>query len=204
MDDKELMTLLEIEEWEQLSYYEQFLTLMEQYEALDEERLFNILSKVENDNLISFIESYFEEIMMGIPDDNITLYKIFSSVKGVLVDLASASNRKSAALDSLAYELIRFQNWLMEDDLVECINLNDESVKRISIYDALICTRIELLNEGKYQLVFPEDIDYTIEEYDYISETDYDETDGSYDEEEDEDLYDAIIDPENPVIEEFE
>lgn len=207
MNDKELMALLEIEEWEEFTYYEQFLTLMEHYEVVDEERLFNILSKLDVDNCKSFIECYFEDLMIGIPDDNITLYKLFSTERGILLDIVSASGRDVAALDSLSYELLRFQRWIMKDDFLECINLNDNTTKRVSIYDALICLRIELLNVGKYKIDFPEDFDYQLEEYEYSSEVDYDGKNIYYDEEEEEeeeDLYSTMIDPENPVIEQFE
>lgn len=209
MNDKELMALLEIEEWEEFTYYEQFLTLMEHYEVVDEDRLFNILSKLDVDNCKSFIECYFEDLMIGIPDDNITLYKLFSTERGILLDMILVARRELAALDSLSYELLRFQRWIMKDDFLECINLNDDTMNRISIYEALICSRIELLNEGKYRLIFPNDFDYQIEEYDNASNVDCDEKDIYYDEEyeeeyEEEDLYSTMIDPENPVIEQFE
>lgn len=190
MNQKELMKILEIDHWEEIQYFEQFLLLMEYYNEIDEDIFFDIFSSLSADNRIFFTESFFEDMMTGIPQDDFSIYKIFSSVKAILTYMAKASGQNPKFLERYVYELLRFQRWITEGILIKCTNLTNQSVQEVNIYDALVLLRIELLNEGKYKIEFPEDLDYSIEEYLY----DYEDMNRD-------DLSDeTLIDPENPVI----
>ena len=159
MKKNEIMSILEIEDWGEFQYYEQFLLLMEHYDLINEEILNKAFTPTSCEDLSLYLEMYFDDIMTGISEDNIDLYKIFSTVKSILMEMASESKRQ------LVTEVYRFLGWMMEEKCVHCKDLLNNSVKEISIYEALMLFRIELLNEGKYELGFPEEICYHIDEF---------------------------------------
>ncbi len=195
MKRNELLDILEIKDWKEFQYYEQFLLLMEHYELINEEVLFKAFAKISPEDLSLFLEMYFDDIMTGIPEDNIDLYKIFSTVKSVLTEMAYAKDAMRI-MGQLVFELYRFLGWMMEDKRVHCRDLIENTVKEISIYESLILFRIERLNEGKYELNFSEEINFHIDEFEK-------EESVFPDEDTDQDMMDdesGLIDPENPVL----
>lgn len=197
MKKKELMNLLEIEGWEEFQYYEQFLLLMEHYNQIEEDIFVEAVFQISIDEIASFIEMYFDDMITGIPEDHMDLYKIFSTVKSILMAIATDANNDKRIANNLIHELVRFQSWVMEENRVRCIDLLDHTEEEVSIYEAFILFRLERLNEGKFEFHFPEDISYQIEEYEnndaYVFSED-DVLDGKSDEEH------YLIDSENPVI----
>ncbi len=194
MEKTELMEILELENWEEFQYFEQFLLLMEHYNEIDEEVFLEVFTQISDDELACYFEMYFDDMITGIPEDNMDVYKIFSTVKSILTAMAKEVKTSMRVADNLVFELIRFQNWMMEEAMVKCIHTQDDTVEEVSIWDALILFRIERLNIGKYRLQFPDDISYHIDEFEGAESHIFNDED-SMDEEE---TY--LIDPENPVI----
>ncbi|MCG8482896.1 MAG: hypothetical protein MJA31_06265 [Clostridia bacterium] len=207
MNESELLEVLEMNDWHDIQYCEQFLTLMEHWEEIDEDILIQVFSKMSAQECKPYIEYYFSDLMTGIPDDNLTLYKIFSSVKATLMEAANAIHKDSRALGNLAYELLRFQEWLMKGDFLVCSNASNEKIKKVSIFDALILFRIDQLNAGKFDIDFPDDLEYRIDEYEYDLDEDDKVSildDEDFNDFQEEDEFNGLIDEKNPVIEEFE
>ena len=69
-------------------------------------------------------DTYFEDILKGVPDDSIDFYTLLSTINQALAGLARSSNT-TEDLELYAEELFRFRNWYIYDSLVHCRNLNN-------------------------------------------------------------------------------
>lgn len=205
MNKSDILNMLEIENWNDVQYYEQFLLLIEHLEKINEDILIEVFSNMDSNECKSYIEFYFNDLMTGIPDDNMDLYKIFSSVKLTLCEAASAINKDARAVGNLAYEILRFQQWLTEGKLLVRTNTSNHT-ENMSIYDALLSYRMNQLNVGKYNIIVPDDFEYAIYDYEYDVD-EYSETilveDEDYNDFQEEDEYKGLIDEKNPLIEEI-
>ena len=63
---KDLLRKLEIEDLEDLAYFEAFCSLMEHEEQIDEEKFYDLLTGLEFETLCELMDAYLEEIMEKI------------------------------------------------------------------------------------------------------------------------------------------
>lgn len=209
------MELLELEEIEDFSYFENFSALMECDELLEYDLFFEILNSVGADTLSELTDTYFEDIMLGVPDDDMDIYTLFNSIRHTLLTLAkSTDSARNRAL--YAEELFKFRTWFLYEGMVRCTRVADGSVKRIAVSEAMTLYRLEKLSHDNYEYDFSEALDYELDDYALtVAEelesynTDFDEEEPerprSIDEREDDLFDDGLIDREFPVIdEEFE
>lgn len=207
LEEKKLLEELEIEDWSQIEYYDQFCTVMENYKVINETILIEIFLNKSSEEIKEYLEFHFEDLMTGISNDNIDLYKIFSSVKYLLLGVALSIGKSNKYLDILAYELLRFQTWIMDNEMVLCTDLTSKTKSYISIYESLLLTRLENIKAGSYEFIYPDTLDYPIDDYDIDmddQEDDLNEYDFNDMERDDDYEYNqGLIDFDNPVIDEM-
>ncbi|MFA5528083.1 MAG: hypothetical protein WC996_05660 [Peptostreptococcales bacterium] len=207
LEENKLLKELEIDDWPQVEYYDQFSTIMENYKIINEAILIEIFLTKGLREIKEYLEFHFEDLMTGIANDNIDLYKIFSTVKYLLLGIASSIGKDKKYLDILAYELLRFQTWIMANELVLCTDLVSKTKSYISIYDSLLLTRLENLKSGSFECIYPDALDYPIDDYDIDFDDQEEELDAyDFDDIERDDDYEysqGLIDLDNPVIDEI-
>lgn len=199
MDFDELLELLEIDSPEEFAYFEHIAALVEYDDEIPYDLFYRILADVESDTLIDMTDNYFEDILQGMPDDAIEIYTLLSTIRQALVGLARNSSNREERI-AFSEELFKFRNWYIFDSIVHIKRLSDNSMRDITVSEALSLARLEKLNEEQYRYDFSDCLDYEIDEYSISIDAELDE---QYEEiiEEDEDLYeDGLIDREFPVI----
>ena len=195
----ELLELLEIDSPDEFSDFEHFAALIECDEELPYEVFYKILADVDSDVLIDLTDTYFEDVLQGIPDDGIDIYTLLSTIKQALVGLAKNTSTREERI-SYVDELFKFRIWYIFDSIVHLRKLSDNSKKNATLSEALSMFRLEKLNEEQYRYDFSDCMDYEIDEYSISIDAELDE---EYEEiiEEDEDLYEeGLVDKEFPVI----
>jgi hypothetical protein len=199
MDFDELLDLLEIDSSDEFGYFEHFAALIESEEEIPYEFLYKLLADVEAETLIELTDSYFEDILQGMPDDAIDIFTLLGTIRQALVGLAkNAANRE----ERIAYvdELFKFRTWFIFESQVHLKRLSDHAKRTVTVFEALSLYRLEKLNEDQYRYDFSDCLDYEIDEYSISIDAALDE---EYEDiiEEDEDLYEeGLIDKEFPVI----
>lgn len=207
MNEKDLLELLDLAELDELNYFDPFAALIECNKEIPYELFFSVLSSINKRTMADLIDSYFEDILQGIPDENVDLYTLFSAIKQSLL-----YHLKSRTPDSwmlFVEELVRFRTWYVFDCLVSCTCATDGTTITSSVSEALALSRLEKLNEDRYDYDFSNCAEYPLEEYAMAIEPDFDDLDEEDDEfdefdefdEEDDDLYEeGLIHRHNPVI----
>ncbi len=199
MDFDELLELLEIESPDEFGYFEHFAALVECDEEIPYDLFYRTLADVDPEVLIDLTDSYFEEILLNIPDDAIDIYTLISTIRQALLGLAKNSSTREERV-AYADELFKFRNWYIFDSIVHLKRFSDNAKKDVTVSEAFSLYRLEKLNEDQYRYDFSDSLDYEIDEYSISIDTELDE---EYEEiiEEDENVYEeGLIDKEFPVI----
>jgi hypothetical protein len=199
MEIDELLELLEIDSPEEFGYFEHFAALIECDEEIPYELFYKVLRDIDTDTLIDLTDSYFEDILQGMPDDAIELYTLMGTIRQALSGLAKSSVTREERV-AFVDELFKFRNWYIFDSVTHLRRFSDNMKKDVTVSEALSLYRLEKLNEEQYRYDFSDSLDYDIDEYSISIDAELDE---NYEEiiEEDEDLYEeGLIDKELPVI----
>ncbi len=194
----ELMEAIEIENLDEFEFFEHFSALMECPDEIEFDMFAKILAEVDASLLYELTDNYFEDIMLGVPDDAMGLYSMLYTIRSSLCDAAKESNSRQ---DRIFYieELYRFRNWYLFDSVVKCRRLSDGLETEETLFDALALYRLEKLGEDKYDYDFTHALEYSVE--DYASASENREYDSVIDTEPDDDDFDeTLIDRDNPVI----
>lgn len=200
MDFEELLELLEIDSPDEFNDFEHFTELIEINEEIPYKMFFNVLVGVEPDLLADLTDNFFEDILKGVPDEEIEIYTLLSSIRQELIGLAKLSTNKE---EKAVYidELFRFKSWYLFDSIVYCTRISDNVKKELPINEALTLNRLEAFGEEKYRYDFSPSMDYEIDEYSIPLDASIDE---EYEEilEEDDDFYEeGLIHRDFPVVE---
>lgn len=199
MDFDELLDLIEIDSPDDFAYFEHFAALIECDEVVPYDLFYRILADVESDTLVDLTDTYFEDVMQGMPDDAIDVYTLLGTIRQALVGLAKNSATREERV-AYADELYHFRSWYIFDSVVHVRRFSDNMKRNVTVSEALSLYRLEKLNEDQYRYDFSDCLDYEIDEYSISIDAKLDE---EYEEiiEEDEDLYEeGLIDKEFPVI----
>lgn len=196
----ELLELLDIDAPEEFEYFEHLAELLECSEDISEDAFIEILSGVEQKVLNELLETYFEDVLQGIPEDALDFYTLMSTIRQSLLGL-SLSSPDSDQRRFFSEELFRFRTWYVFDSVVYCKNKTGGSASAIPVFEALALYRLEKLGEEAYEYDFAEALDYSLDEYSisfpYSIENEAAEgEDDDFEEEDDETLIDKIY----PVI----
>ena len=168
---EELLEILDIEEPEEFVFYENFADLIEYEGEITYDALFSLIKKVDMVNLGEFIETYLEDVLEGIPEeDGIDAYTFIVSVKMMLTGLAESiataeEDEERDELPIFVEELYKFRNWFIRDSIVHMSKENDKTIISVPLLEAIISYRIEKLNEDRYSYNFEDCVPYEIDEY---------------------------------------
>src|SRR5665647_3382667 len=117
MELEELLEILDIEEPEEFKFYENFADLIEYEGEISYDALYSLIKKVDTVALGEFIETYLDDVLEGIPEeDGIDAYTFITSVKMMLLGLAESiataeEDEERDELPIFAEELYKFRNW---------------------------------------------------------------------------------------------
>ncbi len=176
---EEVLELLEIDSPDQFEYFEHLAELIECPEEISYEAFYAVLSEVEPETLTELLDSYFEDLMKGIPDDATDFFTLITTIQQALIGLSQGSEFKEHK-HYFIDELFRFRNWYTFESIVRCNSLSDGLTTDVPVVEALSLYRMEKLGEKKYEYDFSDCMDYPLDEYTmYISDLtdDYDPDD---------------------------
>jgi len=193
MDFDELMELLEIESPSEFVYFEQFAELIESDADIPLETFTELFSEIESGILSELTESYFEDLLKFVPDDETELYTLLETIGTTMSSLAAGVDQEDAE-HVYAEEFFKFRNWYLYDGRVLCEDRTANTEVEYSVMEALTNYRLQSLGDGDYSYDFSEALDYPLDEYivslatlttDSYGDGDEDEDDYLDDEEED-------------------
>jgi hypothetical protein len=197
MNIEEVLELLEINSPDEFEYFEHIAELLECPEDISYEIFHAILKEVEVEILEDLLDSYFEDVLKGIPDDATDFFTLMSTIQQHLLSLVSEADDQDQKRQFID-ELYRFRTWFTFDSIVICKNKTDGLTINATALEAITLHRLEKLGEQAYEYDFSESIDYPLEElsikFSYAVEKD------EIDEDEDDDLAGKLIDKDFPVI----
>lgn len=210
MNIEEVLELLEIDSPDEFEYFEHFAELMECDEEISFNAFHEVISQVDSNTLTELLDSYFEDILKGIPDEATDFYTLMSTIKQSLLGLAASGFGQGRS--AFAEELFRFRNWYTFESLVHCEKEKDGAASDLPVLEALALCRMEQLGEEAFRYDFSDSMDYPLEEYSMTinraaegmdaGAADYGGGDPEYAEGEDfdEDFDEGLIHRELPVI----
>ncbi len=168
---EELLEILDIEEPEEFKFFENFADLIEYEGEIPYDALFSLIKKVDMVTLGEFIETYLDDVLEGIPEeDGIDAYTFIASVKIMLLGLAESiataeEDEERDELPIFVEELYKFRNWYTRDSIVHMTKEKDKTIISVSLLEAIVSYRIEKLNEEHYSYNFDDCMPYEIDEY---------------------------------------
>jgi hypothetical protein len=168
---EELLNILDIEGPEEFVFFENFADLIECEEEVEYDALYSLIKGVNMLTLGEFIETYFDDVLEGIPEeDGIDAYTFIISVKMMLLGLAESiamaeEDEERDELPIFVEELFKFRNWFTRDSIVHMSKENDQTIISVPLLEAIISYRIEKLNEEHYSYDFENCVPYEIDEY---------------------------------------
>ncbi|MCR4600925.1 MAG: hypothetical protein K5767_04215 [Clostridia bacterium] len=149
---EDILTECDIDSAESFKYFEQFAALMEYPEEIDYDTFIEIFMMPEREELRSMTESFFEDLIKGIPDDDLDLYSAVQSFKDTLILLSDMDHERSFGF--YADILFSFRSWLHDE---ESVNVHPESGgagRDVTPLEALMLYREEKLSGTKYEYDF--------------------------------------------------
>lgn len=195
---EETMKLLDIESESDFMYFDQFAALMEIEIPIDYDMFAELLLMMESDHLKNILQSFFEDMIKGIPDDNTDLYAAVQTVKDTLISLAALGQGRSFGF--FADELYKFRQWYLMPGIVSC-RLEDGGKERFAApCEALMLFREEKLSGAKYIYDFSSAMPELPDEYalDLLSEMSEDTCAEGEDDRNREELMDMLPDEYDP------
>lgn len=176
MTIEEIMEMLDIESQEDFKYFEQFAALMETDVDIDYDTFAELLLMMDLETLQDVMQSFFDDMVKGVPDDNTQLYAALQTIKDTLLSLAGLGRGRNVGF--LSDELFHFRQWYLMADSVFCQPEEGGTEKSLSPCEALMLFREEKLSGTKYSYDFSQGMPEEPDEYvlDLIAEMteDYD------------------------------
>lgn len=159
MKRDELYSLIDIETPSDFKYYENLELLLENDEKIDSYLLEELFYSLNGEQLIDLFQSYFNEIIRILPDNEDDLYLKFDVIKRKFLGiLEREKDRENVKI--LVSEIESFKKWFIEDRLVKCNNNTNTSIYE-AIYD-IYASKL-LNNDCKYD--FSNINDYKIDAF---------------------------------------
>lgn len=156
MDKTRLYHILDIESPDEFQYYENLAALLEEDEFIEENLIRDLVRDIDKERLAETVDSYFEEFLRHIPENENEFYITVESIKRVF-DGMIFEDMEDHEINDLCSEIARFRKWYIHD-----LNAFDRlSGKETNIRDA----RYDIVAAG----LLGEDSDY-----DFRTALDYD------------------------------
>ena len=158
MDKVRLYKVLDIDSAEEFRYYENLAALFEEDEFIEENLIKDLLREIEKEPLSEHMDSYFEEFLNHIPDNETDLYITVDSIGRMLGGMVS-ENMTDDDISELSSVIARFRKWYVHD-LNAFNKLNGEET---SVRDARYDIAAAKLLGEKADYDFRSALDYDLE-----------------------------------------
>lgn len=165
MTINDLLEMLDLEEGSQFEYFENMSDLVESEEEIDADVMYQLFKEVDMETMADLLNTYFDEILEGVPDDAAEVYTSIDSVKMSMIGMAKNIGDETDIV-RFAEQFAAFRNWYSIDSQVyvyEVGNYGEE--KCINMRDALTLSRCENLGGEKYEYTFDEALNFEMDEY---------------------------------------
>ena len=161
MDKTELYRKLDIDTIDEFRYYENLASLFEEDDYIETNLIKDLIKDVDKTVLAEHMDSFFEQFLGNLPDDETELYITVDSIGRAMTGMIS-EDMTSEDITALADEICRFRKWYVHDlNVFDRIKGEDISL-RDARYDILAAGFLG----GKYDYDFRSTLDYTVEGYD--------------------------------------
>lgn len=158
MDKVRFYRILDIDSPDEFKYYENFASLLEEDEYIEENLIKDLLKDIDCENLSEITDSYFEEFLKHIPDSETDLYILVDSMKRAFEGLIF-EGMDAADVSELASEIVKFRKWYVLD-----LNaFNRISGEETSVRDARYDIAAAKLLGDKADYDFRTALDYDLE-----------------------------------------
>ena len=161
MDKTELYNKLDIEHIGEFRYYENLASLMEEDDYIDNTLITELVKDVDKEVFAEHLDSYFEDFLKHIPDEESELYITVDSIRTAMEGMLS-DEMDSEDVGALAEEISKFRKWYVHDRSV----FDRISGEELSVRDA----RYNIVAAGflgeKYDYDFGAALDYDLDGYD--------------------------------------
>ena len=160
MDQEKFYKILDIDDPSEFIYYENVAALYEEDSAIENELISNLLSKIDMSVLLESTESYFEEFLRNLPEDESEMYLTVDSIKRELTGNMN-EDMTTEEIETLTEDIQKFRKWYALDTLIHD-KLNGEDV---SVRDARFgIVAAKLLGE-EYSYDFEPALNYDLKGY---------------------------------------
>ena len=161
MDKTVLYRKLDIDTIDEFRYYENLASLLEEDDFIEENLIRDLIREVDKEVLAEHMDSFYEQFLGNLPDDETELYLTVDSIGRAMTGLIS-SDMTDDDISALAEEISRFRKWYVHD-----LNVFDRLTgSELSVRDA----RYSILAAGflgeKTDYDFRSALDYSVEGYD--------------------------------------
>lgn len=153
MTQDELFELLDMEQPEDFSFFEQFADLVECEEDIPEELILEAVRGLDGETAAELIDNYFEDTENAAPDNADELISLLETIKQNLI-LCTNSLEDVNVKAEFANQLYEFRRWLHEDRKAKIGELP------CSVFYALTEYRGEKLGGGNISCDFSGAVDY--------------------------------------------
>ena len=161
MDKTELFKKLDIDIIEEFKYYENLAALLEEDDYIEENLIKDLIKDVDKVTLAECMDSYFDQFLEHLPDEETELYLIVDSIGREFAGLIS-EEMSAEDITALAEEISKFRKWYIHD-----LNVTDRITgSLINVRDArynIVAAR--LLGE-EFNYDFSDALKYSVEGYD--------------------------------------
>ena len=117
MDKTELYYILDIENADDFKYYENVSALIEEPKYIEQNLIKDLLKDIDVSVLSESLDTYFEDLLKNLPDEETDLYITVDNIKRVLLGRI-ADDMDSSEIEALAVEIGKFRKWYVLDSLV--------------------------------------------------------------------------------------
>lgn len=166
MNYEKLLEYLEIEHPSEFEYFENLADLTEADMEIAPEAVYQLFDGADKEVLCSLFETYFEEVLKSVPEEESQVYMLLDSVKTVFMGMCR-NLEEETDLVLLADEFCRFRNWYSMDSsvLVQASEQPGEKEAEVPLRDALSLVRVERLGGEKYEYDFEGALDFEMDQY---------------------------------------
>lgn len=166
MNYETLLEYLQLEEPAEFEFFENLADLIEADMEIAPEAVYPLFNGADKEVLGRLFESYFEDLLKSVPEEEAELYMLLDSVKMALMGMCrNIEEEKDLVL--LADEFCRFRNWYSIESVV-WVEDSEASAAReaeMPLRDALSLVRLERLDGERYEYDFEGALDFEIDQY---------------------------------------
>ncbi|MDD2217140.1 MAG: hypothetical protein PHW03_02410 [Eubacteriales bacterium] len=166
MNYDELMTILDIEEPEEFSYFENMADFLESEGEIERDALYRLIDRVDKNVLSDILIGYIDDVCENIPEGEVDLFLLFSNLKLSLSGLSKQSNKEDSITVILVDELLRFRHWYSQEKGVPCFAKDNKAQSNVvTVAEAVAMARLEKMGEEEFTYDFGDILEYEIDEY---------------------------------------